>query len=185
MSRARKRHKAAGRLTLFRGRSYHTRSRVVWGFGVTTRQGAHSMNKCLVRTMFALPLLIASIATGAAADDVRGADVLLCSVSDVTSCGMYGDCFVGEPDDWNIPRFVEVDLQGKRLRTTKASGQDRSTAIKHMERIEGTIFLQGIENGRAFSLVIVEETGELSAAVVRPGIGVSAFGACTPWPGTR
>jgi hypothetical protein len=39
-----------------------------------------------------------------------------------------------------------------------------------------------LENGRAFSLVINESTGMLSAAVARDGKSVGVFGACTPMP---
>ncbi len=36
------------------------------------------------------------------------------------------------------------------------------------------------EQGRAFSFVVVEETGMVSIAVARDGVTVSVFGACTP-----
>jgi hypothetical protein len=49
-----------------------------------------------------------------------------------------------------------------------------------MQRTDGMIVLQGFEAGRAFSFVIQEESGQLSAAIARQGITVSVFGACTP-----
>lgn len=47
------------------------------------------------------------------------------------------------------------------------------------ERVEGLIYLQGIEGGRAFSFVIHEATGRLAAAIARDGLAVTVFGACT------
>jgi hypothetical protein len=39
--------------------------------------------------------------------------------------------------------------------------------------------LQGVENNRAYSILIEEDSGLLSAAIARDGITMSVFGACT------
>ena len=119
------------------------------------------------------------------ADDLTGADKLLCTSVQATRCFAEGDCEIGPPWNWNIPQFIEVDLGQKLLRTTKASGENRVTPIKNLERDSGKIFLQGIEGGRAFSLVIDEATGFLSAAVATDGVATAVFGACTPQTGSK
>jgi hypothetical protein len=81
-----------------------------------------------------------------------------------------------------VPQFIEVDFKSKMLSTTKASHEWRETPFKNHQRSEGLIFLQGVERGRAFSIVIEEESGLLSAAIARDQITVSVFGACTPAP---
>jgi hypothetical protein len=81
---------------------------------------------------------------------------------------------------WNVPQFIEVDLAGKQLRTTRASGENRQTPIKNFQEEDQAIYLQGVEQGRAFSFVIDRPTGFASIAVARNGITVSVFGACTP-----
>lgn len=124
----------------------------------------------------ALVLLVPQITV---ADDVRGADVMICASVEASVCSLDG-CEVGTPWFWDIPQFIEVDLKAKRLSTTAASGENRATPINNLERKDGLIFLQGVENGRAFSFVINEETGVLSAAVAREELTVSVFGACTP-----
>ena len=116
------------------------------------------------------------------ADDLRGATRLLCTSVQATVCSMDGDCEVGVPWNWNIPQFIEVDLDGKKLSTTKASGENRQTSFANFKREDGLLFLQGVEQGRAFSFVIREDTGYVSIAVAREGITVSVFGACTPIP---
>ena len=115
----------------------------------------------------------------AVADDVHGTDKMICASVEATVCSLDG-CESGTPWLWDIPQFVEVDLKAKRLSTTVASGENRATPIKSLERKDGLIFIQGVENGRAFSFVITESTGVLSAAVAREEITVSVFGACTP-----
>ncbi len=124
----------------------------------------------------AMVLLVPQIAV---ADDVHGTDVMICASIEATVCTLEG-CEIGTPWLWGIPQFVEIDLKAKKLRTTAASGANRETPITSLDRSDGLIFLQGVENGRAFSFVITEKTGVLSAAVAREELTVSVFGACTP-----
>jgi hypothetical protein len=131
-----------------------------------------------------IPAVVFLVATAAIAqaraDDLRGADKILCTSVQAMVCLADGDCEIGAPWSWNIPQFIEVDLTAKKMSSTKASGEVRSTPIKNLEREGGQIFLQGVERGRAFSFAIDEETGMVSAAVAREGAAVSVFGACTP-----
>ena len=129
-------------------------------------------------SVFILGLILMS--TSLSADDLTGADKLICASSQATRCTMEGDCEIGPPWKWNIPDFIEVDLKKKEISTTVASGENRVTPMKNVERIDGVIYLQGIEGGRAFSFVIVEETGTLSVAVATEWMATSVFGACTP-----
>ena len=123
-------------------------------------------------------LLLAS--TAAWADDVTGSNKILCTAIQATRCSVDEDCWNAPPWEWNIPQFIEIDFTEKRLATTAASGQNRSTSFKNLERNEGIIYLQGVEGGRAFSFVIVEATGSLSVAVATEGGTTSVLGACTP-----
>ena len=129
-------------------------------------------------TLLGLSLLVA--ATPLAADDLTGAERFLCSAAQVTACYDDGECLTLPPWELNVPEFIEVDLDARTLSTTAASGQNRSTPIKNLEREEGSIVLQGFENGRAFSFLINEKTGRVSIAVARDGLAAAVFGACTP-----
>jgi hypothetical protein len=134
------------------------------------------------RKFCASVLMCLALSTVAIADDLAGADRLLCSSVQATVCAVDGDCEIGPPWSWNIPQFIQVDLDSKRLSTTPASGEQRVTPFKLVERANGLIVIQGFEQGRAFSFVIEEASGEASVAVAREGITVSVFGACTPQP---
>jgi hypothetical protein len=116
----------------------------------------------------------------AVADDLGGAGVLLCAAHTATVCERGGDCVSGTAESWNVPQFIVVDINGKRLRTTTASGENRSTPVSDLRQVDRRIFLQGIEMGRAFSIQIDQQTGHLSAAVARDGLVVAVFGSCTP-----
>jgi hypothetical protein len=132
--------------------------------------------------LFALMIAVPLAAGAARADDLTGADQLLCTAVQATRCNDDGDCMQDLPWNLNVPQFIQVDLRTKRLSTTKASGENRTTPIEFLKRENGLIVLQGFEGGRAFSFVIGEATGMLTAAVAAEGRAVVVFGACTTMP---
>ena len=135
-------------------------------------------------TGIALCLLVAVSIQGVWADDLTGSDRFLCVPVQATVCVEDGECAIEMPWDVNIPQFIEVDLEAKRLATTAASGENRATPIEQLRRSEGTIVFHGFEMGRAFSWVIDEQTGYVTAAIAADGMAVSVFGACTPLTST-
>jgi hypothetical protein len=133
----------------------------------------------------ALTAALLPATTALRADDLKGADRILCTAVQATGCQMDGECVADLPWNLNVPQFIEVDLKGRRLSTTRASGENRTTAIEHLRWEEGVIVLQGFEKGRAFSFVITEETGLAAVAVAREGRAAVVFGACTPMPASK
>jgi hypothetical protein len=113
------------------------------------------------------------------ADNIEGVDEIICAAVQVQICVENDTCYVATTAELNMPDFVVIDTQKKTVSTTKASDEHRSTPFSSVTRSEGLIYLQGIENGRAFSFVIEEATGLMTVAVARDGIAVSVFGACT------
>jgi len=132
----------------------------------------------ITHVCFGLVLLLACVP--AQADDLTGADRFVCAALVVVACWDDGGCEEGLPAELKVPQFIEIDLKAKRLSTTRASGENRTTPIAQLKREQGEIVLQGHEGGRAFSFVIAEETGRVSVAVATDGRNVSIFGACTP-----
>jgi len=119
------------------------------------------------------------VASAAFADNIENTDRLLCSTSRIIVCFEDGECINAHPWELNIPQFVVIDAKKMTLSTTKASGENRSTPIRTLQRDNGKLILQGIEQGRAFGFVIDEVSGLLTASVARDGLAVSVFGACT------
>jgi len=131
-----------------------------------------------MKNMLAVVLGALAFAT-ALAEDVSGSERLLCSSSQAMICFETGECFNAQPWELDVPQFVLVDLRKNLLSTTGVAEERRSTPIASVTREEGTVFLQGIERRRAFSIVIEESLGTFNAAVARDGVTVSVFGACT------
>jgi hypothetical protein len=127
-------------------------------------------------------MLVIFAVVPAAADDLTGADGMLCAPGEVTLCAIDGECTNGRPWEFNVPDFIEVDLEARLLKTTEASGENRQTPILHIVRQDGMIIMQGFEMGRAFSFNIDEASGTMTAAAARNGLFVGAFGVCTPLP---
>lgn len=49
----------------------------------------------------------------------------------------------------------------------------------NVELNDGRLIMQGAENGRGWTLVISEKTGEMSATVSDDKVGFVVFGTCT------
>lgn len=132
----------------------------------------------------ALALLALGSVTTALGDSLEGADLVLCTTVSATECFADGSCIADEPEAWNIPRFVSVDLVQKTLSTTRASGVERTTSIATLERHDDRIFIQGTERGRAFSIVLNPATGLASTGIALDGNVLSVFAYCTPLDST-
>jgi len=131
---------------------------------------------------YKIPVMILALisALPVAADTLKDANRMLCVPGTVSHCVNDEGCSSELPETQNIPEFIEVDLKSKTIAATKASGEDRSTPIKTQSRTEGYIYLQGLENGRTFSLVISESTGDMTFAIAADGETAVMFGDCTP-----
>lgn len=128
---------------------------------------------------FVLISAFALVASAAFADNIENTDRLLCSTSRIIVCFEDGECVDALPWELNVPQFIIIDAKKMTLSTTKASNEARSTPIRTLLREEGTLILQGVEQGRAFGFVIDELSGLLTASLARDGMSVSVFGACT------
>jgi hypothetical protein len=118
----------------------------------------------------------------ARADDLTGVDRFICSAGSVSACCDDGECASGTAAELGVPQFLVFDLVQKRVETTKASRLNRKTVLDNVKRADGQIAVQGIDNDRAYSFIIDEKSGGLSATVAIPeaGCNVVGFGWCTP-----
>lgn len=115
----------------------------------------------------------------AQAENLEGVDEMICAPAQVSICVEDDTCYGSTAAELGVPDFVVIDTKMNTISTTKASNQNRSTEFTSVVKSDGLVYLQGIEAGRAFSFVIDEATGRMTAAVSRDGIAVNIFGACT------
>lgn len=72
----------------------------------------------------------------APADDLTGAERLLCVTIEIAACSEESPCEAVSAEELNVPRFLKVDLAQRLLSTTEASGENRQTRIEHLRRVE-------------------------------------------------
>ena len=126
------------------------------------------------------------VCASALGDNISGADKVLCASATVVLCVDSGACESMSPEELNVPQFINVDLKKRRLHSTEASGQNRSTKINKVTRDEGFIYLQGIEDGLpdqtdggGWTISIGKDTGRMVGAGAGKQLGLILFGACT------
>jgi hypothetical protein len=119
------------------------------------------------------------MAVAAAAGDFDGSKKLICAPSDVFECGPAVECQRATPELVNIPRFIQIDVKKKQLSGSLGTGEKVTTSIQNVATKDGKLTLQGAENARAWSLVIDQETGHMSASVSDNIEGFLLFGGCT------
>jgi len=128
-----------------------------------------------------LPILIAALLLFQV-NTVQAEEILLiCSLDKVVQTFSDGESQAGPPASVNLDKFVIIDFAKKEIRQT-GSGEVRSTAIRNMTELDDEYLLQGLENGRGWSLTLLKESGAMVAAVAGKGVAFSIQGACTEAP---
>jgi len=126
--------------------------------------------------IFLCGLAAAGLASG---DSLVGEDEILCAPGYVTHCSSGGDCETRPADNYAIPNFLRFDLDRGVLLMSEASDDEASSPIQSLSRANGEIYLQGVEAGRVFSVLIVETLGTGSMAIIAAGETATAFLVCT------
>jgi len=127
---------------------------------------------------WAIGVLAALLSGPAFAGDYDGTRDLLCVPRDVVECDMAASCERVSPVMADVPAFIRVEFKKKRL--ANVSGPERTTPIENVSQRDGMTILQGAQTGRAWSIVIDQVTGLLSASIADNEGAFAIFGACTP-----
>ena len=128
-------------------------------------------------SIFALCLYLLSSQPVVAQGDIS--DPLLCAVVQVYECEAEGECQPVGIETAVLPRFINVNFEKQIISATEESGITDVSAIRNFERINGRLIIQGAENGRGWTIVVLEESGNMSATVSDEDVGFVVFGACT------
>ncbi len=135
------------------------------------------MNKA--KKMILLVLFIFFMPLTSIAGDFDGSKPLICAVMEDFDCIPGDECLSGTAESINIPQFLKIDFEEKVITGKRGDGQVLSTTVKNMERVDGKMILQGIQNGKAWSMVITEATGKMTVTAADDQVGFVVFGACT------
>jgi hypothetical protein len=136
------------------------------------------MNKTIL-LILAL-LLIGGLPCHVLAGDFDGSKPLLCAVTETIECTPDGECLRGEAENIDIPPFLKINVKKRRISGTRQDGTVRTTEIKNVEHMDGKLILQGVQNGKGWTMVISEATGKATITASDDQLGFVVFGACTP-----
>jgi len=139
--------------------------------------GGSEMNKAI--KMIFLVLFVFLLPLTCFADDFDGSKPLICAVIEDFDCIPGDECLSGTAESINIPQFLRIDFKEKTITGTRQSGEVRSVEIGRMERVDGKVIFQGIQDGKAWSMVITEATGKMTITAADDQVGFVVFGACT------
>jgi hypothetical protein len=133
------------------------------------------MGKRVINSLWIGCILVVALCANASAEPAW-----ICSITKAIECWDDGDC--GPPDFGGLDpaTFLRVDLNTKQI-TIMAPDTRRGeiTKIGVFERVEGMWVIAGIEEGRAWSMVISDE-GYMTISISADGTTWSAFGHTMP-----
>ncbi len=127
-------------------------------------------------------LVSSSLPLVSAADDFDGSKPLVCAAIFSAECHA-GDqeCITGAPWMINIPVFMKVDFEAKKVTTTKQHQNTRTSTISHVGKLaDGHTAIQGVDNTFVWSMMIAGETGSMTLGIAGEDTGYLVFGACLP-----
>ncbi len=122
---------------------------------------------------------VLALGPSAALAGYGGDSPVLCALTQVAECHPGSGCEPTTLEEVALPTFLQVDLKMGELRGHGVENP-RKTPIVHQRQEGGSTILQGAENGRAWSIVIVEESGAMTGTVAGEETGFVVFGVCTP-----
>jgi hypothetical protein len=113
------------------------------------------------------------------AGNFDGSGPLLCAVIETFDCVENDACTQGKAYNIGIPQFLNIDFKTMTMRGVTMHGKERTAKIKNIERVNGKLILQGIQNDRGWSMVIAEADGMMTITASDDQIAFVVFGACT------
>jgi hypothetical protein len=103
----------------------------------------------------------------------------LCAPTEEITCVETGQCDTHAFESLNLPPFIKIDLVAKQMSGAE-EGIAEAAAVERVERVGGRVILQGVQDGRGWSMVIVEESGNMTLSVSGEDDAWVAFGDCQP-----
>lgn len=104
-----------------------------------------------------------------------GSAPMLCALNFVMECTRKGDCERSSAEEAGVPPFIRVDVAQRHLSTLDGA---RTSPIANVQRSNGNLMLQGMQNERAWGAVIDEESGRMSATAAEAEGAFVLIGTC-------
>lgn len=119
-------------------------------------------------------LLVAAVAADAA-PPYDGSKPMRCAIETVMACSDPSICVRGTAQTVNLPPALNVDV-GQRVISGAATG--RTIKITSVNREGGRLLISGSELAGSWNMAVVEDSGDMSSAVIVRNGGFLMFGRC-------
>ena len=131
------------------------------------------MRALLATVGFAVGVGLATAPVVAAPLD--GSVPMLCAFTSIVECSQGGDCQRSSAEAAGVPAFIRVNVARNELSTLDGK---RTSPITKVERVDGRLMIQGLQNARVWGAVIDETTGQMGATVSEADGAIVISGAC-------
>ena len=136
-----------------------------------------------MRGLGVLAMVLTTVSV-AAASGLDGSVPMRCAIKTVMVCNDPATCVRGTAATVNFPPTLDVDVPGRRV---SGAATGRTARITNVGRGGGRLLIQGEDlgiAGVAWNVVVAEDSGAMSGAVLSHGGGFLMFGSCTPGSGS-
>ena len=117
-----------------------------------------------------------------AAGDFDGSKPFICVIIETSACAPDEECERGTAQSINLPQILNFNFKEKTISGVLKSGEMVSTRIENIMHDDGKLLLQGVDDGKAWSMAITEESGNITLTASGDQEGFIAFGVCIPDP---
>ncbi len=104
---------------------------------------------------------------------------MMCSALQIAECEPANECVEGEAENVNLPEMFLVNVRQKTITDATIDGEGRGTQILNIQQVDDRIILQGVENGRGWTVSVSKTTGKTTLTSAGDALGFVAFGICT------
>jgi len=111
----------------------------------------------------------------APAAPMDGSAPMLCALTSVVECSRRGDCERSTAEEADVPSFVRVNVSQRLLSSVDGA---RTSPIASVQRSNGRLMMQGMQNERVWGVVIDEASGQMSATVGEDDGAIVISGGC-------
>jgi len=144
----------------------------------TKRRTMILIRKCSRLVAACIVATASCVSTVVSAEGLDGSSDIVCAVMRVVACLENGECLEGQAKTFEIPVLYIIDADKNVLRGTYESGEKAVSPIKNKELNGEQLVLQGVENGRGWSVAVNTVTGAMSGAGVGDDVSFLVDGAC-------
>ena len=123
--------------------------------------------------------IIIAAGAPAVADGINGTQPMICAPTQTFDCDPGRQCIADSPEAVNLPRLIRLDFAAKQAFTKEPNGEERVAQISSRTVQDGELMLQGVQNGFGWTMMISQDSGDMTLTIAGKGAGFVVFGNCS------